>query len=941
MCPDDAQLSAFLDGALEAAEVEALTAHLAGCHACRHLVTLGARVVTSPASPSMERYVLLRELGAGSMGVVFAAWDKRLDRRVALKMLHPDSEDARQERLEREARALARLSHPNVVAVYDVGRSDDGLYVAMEYVDGQTLRQWLLGRPDAAAVVEVFRAAGAGLLAAHDAGLVHRDFKPDNVLIGNDGRARVSDFGLAHVGGDARPPAAPPPGVMHLTHSGVALGTPAYMSPEALRAGVVNARSDQFSFCVSLWEALTGRRPFAGRSVDELLASIAQARLTPPASLGRQVEQTLRRGLRADPAQRFPSMKELLEALEPRRSRPWLAVAALTVAAAGFAVVLAPRADACAGSATLMRAVWSPARADTLRAALTSAGLAPSAAPLERLVEAWARGWVDARTAACQATQRKEQSEGLLDQRMQCFDAQLKEAQALLDGLTGGDAALAARALDAVSSLPGPGACAGDRVSQRVPLPADRTRLGHLTDELARLKALAHAGRFADAAAGASTLAADARALGYAPLAAAALVLEGTMLERTNEFERSNGVLVQALAEASRGRDDEQAVAALTQLAYVAGFRRSNLQQGLEWVTLARALIERLRGAPRLEADLEASHSIILREAGKLGDALDHEQRRATLLATLGPPGALGLAQSMVRRGRILSDLGRYQEARALLDEAARSQRELLGPAHPDLAATLNPLSMACRRSGDLDGALRAGEEALAIGSASMGPESLEVGYTLNHLGNVYAVRGEWRRAVEVFTRVLRIGEKHLGPEHHEVGMAHANLCWALRWQRRWDEAGVECERAEALVVPRLGPAHHYSVEVQRLRAMLLRGRGAPAEALALEQQLLSAVEAARGAKHPQLAEVLAGIGLSSLALGKRAEAAAALERATGLTLGNATKAEQGEVLLGLGLAKGDCALLSEGRQALEAGGASPAEWASAAAAFERCAGRR
>jgi tetratricopeptide (TPR) repeat protein len=341
----------------------------------------------------------------------------------------------------------------------------------------------------------------------------------------------------------------------------------------------------------------------------------------------------------------------------------------------------------------------------------------------------------------------------------------------------------------------------------------------------------------------------------------------------------------------------------------------------------------------RPEAELEASHSIVLREAGRLPEALEHEERRARLLASLGPSGAVGLAESMVRRGRILSDLARYAEARALLEEALAAQKALLGASHPDLAATLNPLSMACRRNGDLDCAVRAGEEALSVGVAALGPEALEVGYTLNHLGNVYAVRGEWQRAYETFVRVRAIGEKHLG-EHHEVGMAHANLAWSLRWLRRFDEADAACARAEALVLTRLGPEHPYSLEIRRLRANLIRVRGSPQEAVTLQQRLLTDVEKAFGPDSELRAEVLSDLGVALFALGRRAEAEAALEQASRHQIGSTTTAETGEVKLALGAARGDCAMALEGRRALEAGGAAPIEWALATGFLEQCSRR-
>lgn len=287
------------------------------------------------AGHMVGRYEVLALLGQGGMGAVYTARDPDLERTVALKLLHAGMDD---QRLEREARGLARVSHPNVIAVYDVGRSQSRLFVAMEFVEGLTLRKWLHGeRRSDDAILGVFLQAGRGLEAAHAAGLVHRDFKPDNVLIGHDGRVRVLDFGL--VGGVNAPAepsiigASPPspiydydsaPGVARLTENGSVLGTPAYMAPEQYATGTPDPRSDQFSYCVALWEALFGRRPFESGSILDLMMRL---RAGPPPEVPRGsnvpgwLERLLRRGLSRKPDERFPSMTELLSRIESSLSR--------------------------------------------------------------------------------------------------------------------------------------------------------------------------------------------------------------------------------------------------------------------------------------------------------------------------------------------------------------------------------------------------------------------------------------------------------------------------------------------------------------------------------------------------------------------------------------------------------------------------------------------
>jgi len=307
----------------------------------------GRKVVTpSMSGRVLGRYTLIDRIGVGAMGVVYRADDPGLGRQVALKLLHrPD--EALTDRLIREARSMAQVNHPNVVAVYDVGVADGTTYIAMELVQGASLRLWQQQAHGAAEIVEVYIAAGRGLAAAHAAGIVHRDFKPDNCLVGADGRIRVTDFGLAAV----RPGEAPRRAVeqrtgasrsvddVALTASGLVVGTPAYMAPEQFRGDNVDPRTDQFNFCVALYEALYGSRPFAGTTYEELGDNVCAGRIRPAPS-GARVSGALRaivlRGLQVRPGDRFPTMDHLLIELGRDRARPWrrTVIAAAAVAAA-------------------------------------------------------------------------------------------------------------------------------------------------------------------------------------------------------------------------------------------------------------------------------------------------------------------------------------------------------------------------------------------------------------------------------------------------------------------------------------------------------------------------------------------------------------------------------------------------------------------------------
>ncbi|WNG53475.1 protein kinase [Archangium gephyra] len=367
-CPDENVLAGFASGALSHEDTPRLEQHLDGCAACRALVAAVAAEASRPGdshaptcldtgvptlpmhpgAPSLEpgshvgRYLIEGLLGEGGMGVVYAARDPALGRTVALKLLRPGGggEEGRA-RLVREAQAMARLSHPNVLPLFELGTEGGSVFLAMERVEGPTLAGWLRERERPwREVLTLFLQAGEGLAAAHRAGLVHRDFKPANVLVGADGRPRVTDFGLVRheATADAAPPGDAGAGDTGeaLTRAGAAPGTPAYMSPEQLAGREVDARGDQFSFCVALHEALYGIRPFDARARGGARWSRVPVPRGP--RLPRSVRAAMERGLSLSPEARFPSMDALLVALAPPSGPRWLPVVTVV---AGLGLVLA------------------------------------------------------------------------------------------------------------------------------------------------------------------------------------------------------------------------------------------------------------------------------------------------------------------------------------------------------------------------------------------------------------------------------------------------------------------------------------------------------------------------------------------------------------------------------------------------------------------------
>ncbi|MCA9694353.1 MAG: serine/threonine protein kinase, partial [Myxococcales bacterium] len=423
----------------------------------------------------IDRFTVLRKLGEGGMGVVFAARDPALNRVVALKLVGSrvaGSEDL-QVRMMREAQALARLSHPNVVQVHDVGSHRGSVYVAMEYIDGVTLGEWQHEHPprdrsSRRALIKMYIQAGRGLAAAHECGLVHRDFKPANVLIeGATGTAHVVDFGLACARGERADETLPGRGLSPpsadgdlldtpLTRAGIVLGTPSYMAPEQRDGAPADARSDQYSFCCCLLEALVGERPSERKSGR------------PPQASGRKIPSRLRRaltrGLEYNPEHRWPGMPALLAELErevaPRRAPLWAATA-LALLGGSYALVgrgLAEEDRACAEDHARARwsGVWDDARAQSIAAAF--AGLAVPyaddtwqtvATRIDRRVDRWVAAHVD----ACEQHLRGAQSGQTLDRRMSCLAQRQVETAKVIDILAAPSSETALRAIDAVATL--------------------------------------------------------------------------------------------------------------------------------------------------------------------------------------------------------------------------------------------------------------------------------------------------------------------------------------------------------------------------------------------------------------------------------------------------------------------------------------------------------
>mgnify|MGYP002777794677 CR=1 FL=1 len=606
------------------------------------------------------------------MGIVYAAYDEKLDRRVALKVLRKlgSGSEKQGRRMLREAQALARLSHPNVVQVHDVGSFGAGqVFLAMEYLRGTTLRAWLdQGPRDWRVVLAAFVQAGRGLAAAHAAGLVHRDFKPDNVIVGEDGRVRVVDFGLAgalHDGSETSQSDEDEAALrdsaldLRLTRSGARIGTPAYMSPEQHMALPVDAYSDQFGFCVALWEGLFGERPFIGETIADVRALIVSGRHRPaprsrlPARLIRAIE----RGLSVDPRDRWPSMTVLLDELTaaPRRSaRLWLAgglLATLAGAAAGVVIERSWRGAACDAAGAPMAATWSPEAAGAVSSAIRATRVAHAdvaAAQAGEQLERYAADWSRARVRLCElAEEEGALTEQLYARARVCLDERLVEFDALVEGLRRSGPAQVHLAVGAAAGLSLPSPCLDVAWLQRRPAEPQPAASVAARDNLARALALRALGRFGEAEAAVALAEQTAVTTGPVALLRRARIVRGLVLADRGDRPAARVALEGALQDAGAEQDDDNAFDAALALAELDGLDRTDVLSAMSFVRLAEMWLTRLGVAPE-------------------------DLRYADLWGV---------------RGRIRLRDGQTEEARADLTRARELLARVLGPEHPRVAA--------------------------------------------------------------------------------------------------------------------------------------------------------------------------------------------------------------------------------------------------------------
>lgn len=733
---------------------------------------------------------------------------------------------------------MARITHPNVIAVYDSGvlerPSGPEVYLVMELVDGVDLRSWLAelrasntsSKEKVARILACFIAAGQGLSAAHAEGLVHRDFKPANVQIAHDGRVLVGDFGLVRT-------ASTEPvldeddeegsGDLMLTRSGERLGTPAYMSPEQHRGEAAGAASDQFSYALALFEALYGVPAFSGMTTRERSKAVLEGQLAPwpkTPSVPRPVVDTLRRALAPVPAHRFPSMDALLEALAPRRKRALgvgmaLAVAAVAAGGAFFLGRLDPP-EQCSGASERLVGVWDDSRRASLIEGWSTAP--PPFGPQTRdevlaRLDAYAERWTLAQRSACEdQVHRGPEPESI--RRMACLELRRLELDAVVDELVRPGPGLFRRALETLQSLSPVPSC-GEIPSMAAALvltpEEQRARV-----EQARARARLAGGRLALAEETLDMLEPLIRSLGQPRLGLSQALLRARLDRLRSNFEGAETRLRDALHEGVRLRAHREAAEASLALAQVTGLERGFHREGLGFVDLATALAARPDGPRPKTLEVRAA---LLAALGRRDEAVQ------TASVALSRINDNALERGVIRTtlGEVLVDARAYSQAEPVLREGIRDIEAALGLSHPRLVRPLTLLARARLADGDLDVAERLAERALELATDTYGTDHPERAKVLLRYAPIRARRGRLKEAREHNREALRILRGAYGPSHTIVARAHVNLGAAHHRLGELREAERHYRTAVDLREATLGPTHpDLVIPLQNLGGVLI-----------------------------------------------------------------------------------------------------------------------
>ena len=855
-CPEHEQIDAFLARTLRPEQAVALEAHFDQCDECRLLAfALAPEEEPRADAHRIGRYVVKRQLGEGAMGIVYAARDPALRRDVAIKLLRGGASPVRADaavRLRREAQGLARLAHPHVVSIFDVGTQDDEVYLAMELIDGVSFATWLAERQRTwREIVQLLLQAAEGLAVAHAAGLVHRDIKPQNVMVTSDGRAKVVDFGLAHHAGAARTssPEDFDDVAVRLTATGAIVGTPAYSAPEVLGGQLGDPRSDVFSFCVMAFEALYGRRPYDATTLATLREQARRGvELPRTPRLPAVVRRMLVTGLRPDPATRPATIAELVPALRSAlvpRGKIAIGVGAGVAMIAGASIIAARVAGGSATDPCALDTARTPAltahQEQKIRAAFAATKRPYAATAADHAIaslRAFPARWADARRTSCLATKvRGEQSDELFDLRVACLDEHARGVATMVGLLEVADADLVERSADAVGAATSVASCEGGRElmsPMRPPSePARAERFAAARADLERATTLRYAGKREQAGEIAKRVLDEADAIAHAALGARAARLYATT---HSDDEDAQALFEDAMRRAEAAGDD-----------------RTRVEVGLQLVQVWGAAGKH-EAVNKLFADLDA------------------------IMARIGAPTELA-AKLAYQRGRMAIEQAAYAEAETSLRKA-RELQVSLDPSNPETLEIDNELALVVAELGRLDEGDRILAAAIATAEPRLGANHPVVNALHLARGQIASAAENYPLARDELTLAAAGFDTGEGGEKIQAAHARANLAGILLELGDLARAEDNVARSISALEELLGPDHADVGNARSYRAKVLAAKGDGAGALAEYERSIAILEKVVGADHPRVAGIVGQRGALHMKQGHTAAGLADLERA-------------------------------------------------------------
>ncbi|EDM80566.1 serine/threonine kinase family protein [Plesiocystis pacifica SIR-1] len=866
---------------------------------------------------AIGRYRITGRVGQGGMGSVLAGYDDELQRRVAIKLLRSGRASASlEQRLRREAQALARLSHPNVVQIYEVGEAGEAeaqLYLAMEFVEGEVLDAWQREPRTWRACVEVYLQAARGLLAAHERDLVHRDFKPANCILDRQGTVKVLDFGLARAGlgaslerTEADEALATDEASTHsaidqpMTRTGAVLGTPAYMAPEQLEGQVAGPAADQFALCVSLYEAVHGRRPYGGHTAKARLEAIRAGRFQPleaRAGAPRWLQKLLRRGLACAPADRYPSLVELIAALEAglgRRRRAMAASGALGVLTAAAAVAAWPDPDPCVELRSATAPAWTEDRRGALRSGLEAAP-AGVRAYVEGGLDDYASGWIEQRAQLCEAERDELIGAEAHARAEDCLDRRMGRMGALVDALTRADASTLEYASEAVAALPALDDCAQvDRLltGAELPPPELRARVAKVREGVDAAWAALDTGRRDAALALAEEARVSAEGLAWPQVRAELERVRARASMAMEQLGDADEALVAALEHAERAGDDPLVHDLLVDLTAV----HVHAEQGAvaeAWSLAATSKLARIGEEPGRMARLRRWQSATAELGHDFEEAAALAREALELARSASAPEGPKVMRAAFGLGGALAALGRNDEALEAYAEALAVAEGVFGDGYPTGQVLYNRALVHAER-GDDDAAAADYERAAAIFATSARTPAVDVADVHTAMLQLDLLDGELDAAAahvaaaQAALDTLAIDD--LGAQTRRADLAglsasvehfRGDYAAALRGY----EAAIELRAA----LPDADPVWTAMLDSNRGECLLELGRLDDAEAAF--SGAMGVLTAELGEDASELGYVLRGLGEVALERGALGPAAATLERALELRL-----AEPGDI---------------------------------------------